>query len=55
MYLLYLTFVLSISHFHMFYKHIPYKIPIHTSHISLNSMSHKVYIYKIHVQQSIYI
>ena len=44
-----------ISYFHIFYKHIPHKIPIHTSHISLNSMSHKVYIYKIHVQQSIYI
>ena len=28
MYLLYLTFILSISHFHMFYKHIPHKIPI---------------------------
>ena len=50
MYLLYLTFILSISHFHMFYKHIPHKIPIHTSHISLNSMFHKVYIYKSHVQ-----
>ena len=55
MYLLYLTFILSISHFHIFYKHIPHKIPTHTSHISLNSMSHKVYIYKIHVQHSIYI
>ena len=54
-YLLYLTFMSSISHFHIFYKHIPHKILIHTSHISLNSMSHKVYIYKIHVQQSIYI
>ena len=55
MYSLYLTFILSISHFHIFYKYIPHKIPIHTSHISLNFMSHKVYIYKIHVQQSIYI
>ena len=55
MYLLYLTFILSISHFYIFYKYIPHKIPIHTSHISLNFMSHKVYIYKIHVQQSIYI
>ena len=55
MYLLYSTFILSISHFHIFYKHISHKILIHTSHISLNSMSHKVYIYKIHVQQSIYI
>ena len=55
MYLLYLTFILSISHFHIFYKHISHKILIHTSHISLNFMSHKVYIYKIHVQQSIYI
>ena len=47
MYLLYLTFILSISHFYIFYKHIPLKIPIHTSHISLNSISQKVYIYKI--------
>ena len=54
-YLLYLTFISSVSHFHIFYKHIPHKIPIHTPHISLNSMSHIVYIYKIHVQQSIYI
>ena len=54
-YLLYFTFILSISSFHIFYKYIPHKIPIHTSHISLNFMSHKVYIYKIHVQQSIYI
>ena len=52
-YLLCLTFILSISHFHIFYKHIPHKIPIHTPHISLNSMPHIVYIYKIHVQQSI--
>ena len=54
MYLLHLTFISFISRFHIFYKHIPHKIPIHTSHISLNSISHKVYIYKIHVQQSIY-
>ena len=52
MYSLYLTFILSISHFHIFYKYIPHKIPIY---ISLNFMSHEVYIYKIHVQQSIYI
>ena len=32
-----------------------FKISIYTSHISLNSMSHKVIIYKIHIQQSIYI
>ena len=43
-YLLYLTFISSISHFHIFYKHIPYKIPAHTCHISLNSISHIVYI-----------
>ena len=55
MYLLYLTFILSISYFHIFYKYIPHKISIHTSHISLNSMSYKVIIYKIHIQQSIYI
>ena len=53
--LLHLTFISSISHFHIFYKHIPHKIAVHTPHISLNSTSHKVYIYKIHVQQSIYI
>ena len=53
MYLLYSTFILSISHFHIFYKHLPHKIPIHTHHISLNSMPHIAY--KIHVQQSIYI
>ena len=55
MYILYLTFIFSISYFHIFYNHISHKISIHTSHISLNSMSHKVIIYKIHIQQSIYI
>ena len=54
MYSLCLTFILSISHFYIFYKEIPPKMPIHTSHISLNFMSYKVYIFKIHVQQSIY-
>ena len=53
MYLLHSTFILSISHFHIFYKHLPHKIPIHTHHISLNSMPHIAY--KIHVQQSVYI
>ena len=53
MYLLYSTFILSISHFHIFYKHLPHKILIDTHHISLNSMPHIAY--KIHVQQSIYI
>ena len=43
-YLLYLTFISSISHFHIFYKHILHKIPLHTPHISLNSMPHIVYI-----------
>ena len=43
-YLLYLTFISSISHFHIFYKHIPHKISTHTCHISLNSKSHVVYI-----------
>ena len=54
MYSLCLTFILSISHFYIFYKEISPKIPIHTSYISLNSMSHREYIFKIHVQQSIY-
>ena len=49
MYLLHLTFILSISHFHIFYKHIPHKIPIHTPHISSNTIYHKkhtcIYIY----------
>ena len=53
MYLLYSTFILSISHFHIFYKHLLHKIPIHTHHISLNSMPYIAY--KIHIQQSIYI
>ena len=43
--LLHLTFILFISHFHIFSIHIPHKIPIHTSHAPLNSMSLKVYIY----------
>ena len=43
--LLHLTFILFISHFHIFFIHIPHKIPIHTSHAPLNSMSLKVYIY----------
>ena len=43
--LLHLTFILFISHFHIFSIHIPHKIPIHTSHSLLNSMSLKVYIY----------
>ena len=51
MYSLYLTFILSISHFYIFYKYISHKILIHTSHISLNFMSRKVYIYKIHVHK----
>ena len=38
--LLHLTFISSISHFHIFCKHISHKIPINTSHISLNTMSH---------------
>ena len=33
MYLLYLTFILSISCYHIFYKHIPHKLSIHISHI----------------------
>ena len=49
MYLLHLTFISSISHFHIFYKHIPHKIPIHTPHISSNTIYHKkhthIYIY----------
>ena len=43
--LLHLTFILFISHFHIFSIHIPHKIPIHTSHAPLNSMSLKVHIY----------
>ena len=49
MYLLHLTFISFISHFHIFYKHIPHKIPIHTPHISSNTIYHKkhtcIYIY----------
>ena len=49
MYLLHLTFISSISHFHIFYKHIPHKMPIHTPHISSNTIYHKkhmcIYIY----------
>ena len=49
MYLLHLTFISSISHFYIFYKHIPHKIPIHTPHISSNTIYHKkhtcIYIY----------
>ena len=42
MYLLHLTFISSISHFHIFYKHIPHKIPIHTLHISKLHVSHSI-------------
>ena len=53
MYLLYLHKYLS--YFHIFYKHIPHKISISTSHItSTRFISHKVSIFKIHIQQSIY-
>ena len=45
MYLLYLTFILSISHFHIFYKYIPYK----------NTHTYFSYIFKLHVSQSIHI
>ena len=48
MYLLHLNFISFISHFHIFYKHIPHKIPIHTPHISSNTIYHKkhsIYIY----------
>ena len=50
MYLLCLTFILSILHFHIFYKHIPHKLSIHTlTYIFLiyltNTISHKTYIF----------
>ena len=48
MYLLHLTFISSISHFHIFYKHIPHKTPIHTPHISSNTRYHKKHTY-IHI------
>ena len=53
MYLLYLHKYLS--YFYIFYKHIPHKISISTSHItSTRFISHKISIFKIHIQQSIY-
>ena len=45
MYLLHLTFILSISHFHIFYK----------THSSQNTHSYSSYIFKLHVSHSIHI